>query len=115
MYAGKIVEKGPVQDLYYNPSHPYTWGLLGSIPRLNEDGDEKNKRKLTPIWGKPPELLAPPPGCRFAPRCKYAMKICEVETPPDFELTDQHQAACWLLDARAPKAERFVVQGGTAV
>jgi oligopeptide transport system ATP-binding protein len=115
MYAGKIVERGPIRDLYHHPGHPYTWGLLGAIPRLDLDVDEKNKRKLVPIWGKPPDLLAPPPGCRFAPRCKYAMQICETETPPGFEITGQHQAACWLLDRRAPKVERRFIQGGAAV
>jgi oligopeptide transport system ATP-binding protein len=108
MYAGKIIERGPIEDLYYRPKHPYTWGLLGAIPRL--DADENQKRKLTPIWGKPPDLLLPPPGCRFAPRCKYAMRICEKEAPPDFEIPSaqghgQHLVACWLLDPRAPKVE----------
>jgi len=108
MYAGKIVERGSIKALYYQPKHPYTWGLLGAIPRL--DAVDNQKRKLTPIWGKPPDLLVPPPGCRFAPRCKYAMRICEEEAPPDFEITstnecEQHLAACWLLDPRAPKVE----------
>ena len=108
MYAGKVVERGLIGDIYYGPKHPYTWGLLGAIPRL--DVAENQKKKLTPIWGKPPDLLVPPPGCRFAPRCKYAMRICEKETPPDFEINPthecaQHLAACWLLDARAPKVE----------
>lgn len=117
MYAGKIVERGPILDIYHNPQHPYTWGLLGAVPRLNRDGDESgnSRRQLTPIWGKPPDLLAPPPGCRFAPRCKYAMKICETEIPPDFQITEQHQAACWLLDARAPKLTRSFAQGSEAV
>jgi oligopeptide transport system ATP-binding protein len=98
MYAGKIVEKGSIHDVYYEPRHPYTWGLLDSIPRLAEN----NKQKLVPIWGKPLDLLAPPPGCRFAPRCKYAMKICEAETPPVFKISGEHEAACWLLDSRTP-------------
>jgi oligopeptide transport system ATP-binding protein len=113
MYAGKIVEKGSLHDLYYKPHHPYTWGLLGSIPRLTEN----NKQKLVPIWGKPPDLLAPPPGCRFAPRCRVAMKICESEMPPNFKISNDHEAACWLLDARAPRVERpsapTSYQGGT--
>jgi oligopeptide transport system ATP-binding protein len=113
MYAGKIVERGPIRDIYYHPKHPYTWGLLGAVPHLNRDGEEngKAKQQLTPIWGKPPDLLTPPQGCRFAPRCKYAMKICESVMPSDFEITREHHAACWLLDARAPKEESFV-QGG---
>jgi oligopeptide transport system ATP-binding protein len=109
MYGGKIVEKGPIHDVYYDPRHPYTWGLLGSIPRLNE----VSKQRLVPIWGKPPDLLAPPPGCRFAPRCKYAMKICESENPPVFKISGEHEAACWLLDSRAPSVERWL-RGGLA-
>lgn len=106
MYAGKIVEAGLLKDLFYNPKHPYTWGLLKSVPRLNEE----KSTKLVPIWGQPPDLLAPPPGCRFAPRCKYAMKICEKELPPFFEIDFSHQSACWLLDPRALK----IVKGVTS-
>jgi oligopeptide transport system ATP-binding protein len=97
MYAGKIVESGTLTDIFYDGRHPYTLSLLKSIPRL----DEQSKHKLVPIWGQPPDLLAPPPGCRFAPRCEYAMKICEIELPPYFYITETHQAACWLLDDRA--------------
>ena len=114
MYAGKLVEKGSLRDIYYEPRHPYTWGLLSSIPRLTEN----TKRKLVPIWGKPPVLLAPPPGCRFAPRCQYAMRICEASTPPEVEITDGHYATCWLLDRNAPKVARpftgSLHQGGAA-
>lgn len=108
MYAGQIVEQGAIRDIYGDPRHPYTWGLLGSIPRLAEN----NKRKLVPIWGKPPDLLAPPPGCRFAPRCEYAMRICEFESPANYQITSkqsehsEHKAACWLLEPGAPKVER---------
>lgn len=113
MYAGKIVEKGSIHDVYYKPGHPYTWGLLASIPRL----DESTKQKLVPIWGTPPDLLASLPGCHFAPRCEYAMKICESETPPNFKIAAEHDAACWLLDSRAPRVERPCLhgsyQGGT--
>ncbi|MCL6614724.1 MAG: ABC transporter ATP-binding protein, partial [Firmicutes bacterium] len=77
MYAGRIVESGPVDRVYYHARHPYTWGLLGSVPRL----DDMAKRRLVPIKGQPPDLLAPPPGCAFSPRCRYAMKICELERP----------------------------------
>jgi oligopeptide transport system ATP-binding protein len=108
MYAGKIVEKGLLNEVYYEPRHPYTWGLLNSAPRLDED----SKQKLVPIWGQPPDLLAPPPGCRFAPRCQYAMRICETETPPQYRVSDTHRASCWLLDSRAPQVERPVAKGG---
>jgi oligopeptide transport system ATP-binding protein len=107
MYAGKIVEAGPLREIFYNPRHPYTWGLLGSVPRL----DENTKRKLVPIWGHPPDLLAPPAGCRFAPRCAYAMPICDATPPPTTQITPGHQAACWLLDDRAPVVKRPVFQG----
>lgn len=102
MYAGKIVEQGAIGDIYGDPRHPYTWGLLRSIPRLSEN----SKRKLVPIWGKPPDLLAPPPGCRFAARCEYAMRICEFESPAIYQIADQHEAACWLLDPGAPAVVR---------
>jgi oligopeptide transport system ATP-binding protein len=108
MYAGKIVEKGTIDDVYYHPVHPYTWGLLKSIPRL----DETAKRKLVPIWGKPPDLLIPPPGCRFAPRCGYAMKICHQRIPPDTLISGEHSAACWLLEPQAPKVERPELYSG---
>ncbi|MGE5582218.1 MAG: ABC transporter ATP-binding protein [Bacillota bacterium] len=109
MYAGKIVETAAVKDIFYNPRHPYTWGLLKSIPRLNDE----TKTKLVPIWGQPPDLLSPPTGCRFAPRCDYAMKICETEAPPFFEVASGHQSACWLLDSRAPKVSHPIDKGAT--
>lgn len=102
MYAGQIVEQGAIRDIYEDPRHPYTWGLLGSVPRPAEN----SKRKLAPIWGTPPDLLAPPPGCRFAPRCAYAMRICEFETPKKHSISGQHEAACWLLEPGAPIVSR---------
>jgi oligopeptide transport system ATP-binding protein len=107
MYAGKIVEAGPLHDIYYRSRHPYTWGLLDSAPRL----DEVSRQKLVPIWGQPPDLLAPPPGCRFAPRCAYAMTVCGSTPPPETIITPGHRASCWLLDPRAPKVERPLFQG----
>lgn len=111
MYAGKVIESGTLHDIYYDSRHPYTWGLLNSVPRL----DEANKEKLVPIWGQPPDLLAPPPGCRFAPRCEYAMTICEKEIPPEYTVGQHHQAACWLLDPRAPRVKRPPVCKGGSV
>jgi oligopeptide transport system ATP-binding protein len=102
MYAGKIVEQGEIGEIFQNPRHPYTWGLLGAIPRLAEN----SKRKLVPIWGKPPDLLAPPPGCRFAPRCDYAMRICDFKSPPTYPISALHTAACWLLEPGAPVVVR---------
>lgn len=91
MYGGKIVEYGPSDLIYNNPLHPYTQGLLGSIPRLR--GEIKD---LTWIPGFPPDLANPPPGCRFAPRCKYVMEKCTKEEPPLIEVEPGHYVACWL-------------------
>jgi oligopeptide transport system ATP-binding protein len=93
MYAGKVVESGPVSEIYYHPEHPYTWGLLKSVPRLHAE----EKRQLVPIPGQPPDLIKPPRGCAFFSRCKYAMQVCVDHDPPDFEVTDGHQTACWLM------------------
>ncbi|MFN3762720.1 MAG: ABC transporter ATP-binding protein [Anaerolineae bacterium] len=94
MYAGKIVEKGPVDDLIQNPKHPYTWALLAAIP----EPDAENAKRLRPIPpGEPPSLINPPPGCRFHPRCERMMAgLCNVQEPPEFEVGPQHQVACWL-------------------
>ena len=107
MYAGMMVESGTVFDLFENPKHPYTWGLLESIPKV-EDGE---KKPLVPIEGSPPDLFSPPKGCPFAPRCKFAMDICLEEIPPDFEIDQGHTAKCWLNDPRAPKVEDLVAAG----
>ncbi len=91
MYAGKIVEYGTAEQVYLNPQHPYTKALLRSIPRLRGE-----ITKLEWIPGTPPDLLAPPPGCRFAPRCKFKMDICEKEEPPVIEVEPGHFVSCWL-------------------
>ncbi|MBF7084018.1 ABC transporter ATP-binding protein [Desulfallas sp. Bu1-1] len=93
MYAGRVVESGKVEDIYYRPQHPYTWGLLKSVPRL----DAESKRRLVPILGQPPDLIKPPAGCAFAPRCNHAMRVCLEHEPPAFPVEDGHQASCWLL------------------
>jgi oligopeptide transport system ATP-binding protein len=95
MYAGHIAETGPVQDIYSRPRHPYTIGLLGSLPRL----DETIHEKLTSIEGLPPDLIAPPPGCAFAPRCDYVIDRCLHENPALESVGRDHRAACWNLDA----------------
>lgn len=94
MYAGKIVEQGTVDDIFYSAQHPYTWGLLHSILRLDDD----EKSELVPIEGMPPDLLAPPQGCAFAARCPQAMKICLTEDPKSQVIQDEHSMACWLMD-----------------
>lgn len=92
MYAGKIVEQGLVNDIFYNPQHPYTKGLLESMPRLDEDDHER----LIPIEGTPIDLLNPPKGCNFGPRCKNCMKICLSKKPPTVDLGNGHLSSCWL-------------------
>ena len=98
MYAGKIVEIGRAEEVYSNPRHPYTWGLMRSLPALCRGDD-----RLYTIPGMPPSLINPPPGDAFAPRNEYALAIDYVEEPPLFKITDTHYAATWLLDPRAPK------------
>ena len=92
MYAGRIVERGTVDDIFYRPSHPYTQGLLRCLPRLDSDVT----KPLEPIEGTPVDLLALPKGCAFAPRCEKCMRICLREQPPVFPFGDAHTSACWL-------------------
>ncbi|SDM90184.1 oligopeptide transport system ATP-binding protein [Paenibacillus sp. yr247] len=108
MYAGKIIEQGTVDEIFYDPQHPYTWGLLRSVPRL----DTKSNEELVPIPGTPPDLFAPPKGCAFAARCPYAMNHCLEEDPEHTTLSETHSSACWLLHPDAPKVERPVGVGG---
>lgn len=100
MYGGKIVETGTLDEIFYNPKHPYTWGLLSSMPKLHAKTD-----KLQAIPGTPPDLSNPPKGCPFAPRCPYAMKVCVDQMPAYTHLSETQKAACWLQDERAPKVE----------
>ena len=99
MYAGKIVEQGKVDEIFYDPRHPYTWALLSSIP------DVDSKERLEAIPGTPPNMIYPPKGDAFALRSKYAMKVDFEAEPPMFKVSDTHYAATWLLDERAPKVE----------
>ncbi|HTD77756.1 MAG TPA: oligopeptide/dipeptide ABC transporter ATP-binding protein, partial [Chloroflexota bacterium] len=92
MYAGYIVETGTADELFHNPRHPYTLGLLKSIPRL----DEPRKEKLVPIEGLPPDLVDPPPGCPFQPRCPYAVERCVPENPSLEPVVPGHRIACWV-------------------
>ncbi|WP_085506973.1 ABC transporter ATP-binding protein [Thalassobacillus devorans] len=100
MYAGKIVEIGTVDDIFYNPKHPYTWGLLGSMPTL-----DSNEEELVAIPGSPPDMLKPPKGDAFAPRNEYALEIDKVQEPPMFKVSETHYAATWLLHEYAPDIE----------
>ena len=101
MYAGHIVEYGTADEIFYNPSHEYTKGLIKSIPKLNAEKIER----LVPIEGQPVDLLNPPAGCPFAPRCSECMKICLNKMPPKTELSDTHYSYCWLLQKEALKGE----------
>lgn len=99
MYAGKIVEYGDVDEIFFNPQHPYTWGLIGSMPTLDTAG------KLVSIPGTPPDLLDPPKGDAFALRSEYAMEIDYEEEPTLFQVSPRHAAATWLLHPDAPAVE----------
>ena len=102
MYGGIICEQGTVREIFYEPRHPYSWGLLRSIPKMTERKDEK----LIPINGTPPDMLCPPKGCPFAPRCPYAMPVCRKYLAPTTVLGETHSCACHLLHPNAPKVER---------
>ncbi|WP_203246003.1 ABC transporter ATP-binding protein [Sporosarcina beigongshangi] len=100
MYGGRIVEVGTVDEIFYNPQHPYTWGLLSSMPSL-----DATEEKLYAIPGTPPDLLNPPKGDAFALRSEYAMKIDMEQVPPLFKVSETHYAATWLLHPDAPQVE----------
>lgn len=107
MYAGKIVETGLVEEIFRDPRHPYTWGLLGALPGRSAEG-----RPLYSIPGMPPDLSAPPIGDAFAQRNQYALAIDYQEQPPMFSVSPTHSAATWLLDDRAPKGALPAYAGG---
>ena len=103
MYGGLIMEKGTVEDIFYNHQHPYTKGLYKSIPKSTK----KDRSRLIPIEGSPPDLMNPPQGCPFSPRCPHTMKICLEKQAPLFEISKQHTSACWLQHMDAPDVEGF--------
>ncbi len=110
MYAGQVVEQGTVEDVFYNPQHPYTWSLLKAMPRL----DASQREPLVSIPGSPPDLFAPPPGCGFAPRCPHAMRVCTRFAPELTRLSPQHTTQCWLQHpyaATSPGAPRSDERG----
>jgi oligopeptide/dipeptide ABC transporter ATP-binding protein len=106
MYAGHIVELGTVEDIFYDPRHPYTWGLLQALPAWS-----KGRDTLNTIPGMPPSLIHPPRGDAFACRNPYALVIDYLEQPPMFKISETHSAATWLLDPAAPKLQS-PIQGG---
>jgi oligopeptide transport system ATP-binding protein len=97
MYAGKIVEQGPVEQIFANPQHPYTWSLLRSMPRIDSD----RRDRLISIEGLPPDLIQPPPGCAFHPRCPYRIEKCFEDEPPLLNVGARQEAACWVTMERA--------------
>lgn len=101
MYAGEIVERGTARDIFYNQQHPYTWALLQSVPRI----DSEDKSILNTIEGNIPDMIKPPKGCGFCPRCPYAMEICAEEKPETVQLTENHSVSCWLMDERADRCD----------
>jgi oligopeptide/dipeptide ABC transporter ATP-binding protein len=99
MYAGRIIERGGPLDIFRNPVHPYTVGLLESVPRL----DRPKRSKLSSINGQPPDLSALPAGCYFRPRCKFAIEKCEHDYPLEREVEKGHGFACWAADGVSPR------------
>ena len=104
MYGGTICEEGTAREIFYDARHPYTWGLLNSIPKIHGDPNEK----LIPIHGTPPDMLMPPKGCPFAPRCSHCMPVCRDYMPPRSVLSDTHAVSCHLMHPKAPKITRGV-------
>ncbi len=102
MYGGIICEEGSTREIFYEPRHPYTWGLLNSIPKIHDDSNAK----LIPIHGTPPDMLQPPKGCPFAPRCEYCMPVCREYMPPRTVISDTHAVSCHLMHPKAPKIRR---------
>lgn len=101
MYAGNMIETGSIDQIFYEPKHPYTWGLLKSMPKLNSEEHER----LIPIEGNPVDLINPPKGCAFAPRCQHCMKICLEKVPPICNISEGHDALCWLAVKEAYEKE----------
>jgi peptide/nickel transport system ATP-binding protein len=111
MYAARVAEKGTVDEIFNRPHHPYTWGLLGSLPRLDTDAE-----RLVQIPGQPPSLLNPPRGCRFHPRCPYVMEVCKNEEPQLKPISSEphHVQACWLDEPTKDREAQKLLSGSLA-
>ena len=107
MYGGQIMETGTVEDIFYSPLHPYTIGLLQSIPKAGG-----SRERLSSIAGTPPDMLKPPTGCPFYPRCEFAMHICREREVPDIPAGGDHMVRCWLCHSQAPAVEKYEMQKG---
>ena len=103
MYAGQVIERGSVREIFYEAKHPYTWALLSSVPTL----DKSNKQELYTLKGTPPDLILPLEHCPFAARCEYCMPICKETMPPETVLSDTHKVSCWLQYPNAPKVQSY--------
>ena len=109
MYGGLIMEEGTTEEIFYEPHHPYTMGLLNSVPKVT---GEASKERLVPILGTPPDMLHPPTGCPFYPRCKYAMKVCASMPVPEQYISDTHRVSCFMCHPQAPRNEEYESQKG---
>ena len=110
MYAGRIVEQGGVDELFTNPAHPYTQGLIKSVPRM----DKKNTGRLFSISGQPPNVIDLPPCCPFYPRCSEAMPQCKTEYPASYSLSPSHRTSCWLYQSGNAAKESAAVSNNAA-
>ena len=108
MYAGQVVERGSVREIFYEAQHPYTWALLSSVPKLAKE----TKQELYTLQGTPPDLILPLNHCPFAARCEYCMQICKEQMPSETTLSDTHQVSCWLQHPDAPKVKSFYDREG---
>jgi oligopeptide/dipeptide ABC transporter ATP-binding protein len=109
MYAGRIVEHGTAEDIFYRAAHPYTLGLKAAMP----GADPERKHGLKPIAGSPPDMFRPPSGCAYFARCPHAMQICEANDPPTFNVAEQHGSDCWLQHENAPATVEGLFRGAT--
>ena len=109
MYGGKVMEEGTTEEIFYEPRHPYTMGLLNSIPKVT---GEESKQRLIPILGTPPDMLNPPTGCPFYPRCQFAMKACASMPVPEQYLSETHRVSCFMCHPQAPSNPMYEAQKG---
>ena len=109
MYGGKVMEEGTTEEIFYEPRHPYTMGLLNSIPTVT---GEESKKRLVPILGTPPDMLNPPTGCPFYPRCQFAMKVCASRPVPEQYMSDTHRVSCFMCHPQAPVNAQYEAQKG---
>jgi oligopeptide/dipeptide ABC transporter ATP-binding protein len=105
MYAGEIIESGPVDDIFYQSSHPYTLGLKKAMPLAETNRDDPSGKDLVAIPGSPPDLFSPPAGCAYHPRCPSAMKVCTSHQPGRYQGNENHYSCCWLNHPDVPHAD----------